>query len=106
MRIGNKVVIPHLDDWSIFIDTTTISTKNTHDRFLLRACEGLKYDAVVYQLLLTASRENRLQIPVRKDDGSFVIFNAYRVQHHNARGPYKGGVRASRTDGLLDHTPL
>lgn len=70
-----------------------ISTKNTHDRFLLRACEALEYDAAVYQLLLTASREIRLQIPIRKDDGSIVIFNAYRVQHHNARGPYKGGLR-------------
>ena len=102
MRIGNKVVIPHLNDWSILIDTTTISTKNTHDRFLLRACERLKYDAVVYQLLLTASREIRLQIPVRKDDGSFVIFNAYRVQHHNARGPYKGGLRYHATVDVED----
>lgn len=84
------------------IDAQTITTKNTHDRFLLRACERLEYDAVVYELLLTASREIRLQIPVRKDDGSFVIFNAYRVQHHNARGPYKGGLRYHPTVQMED----
>ncbi|MGI9289015.1 MAG: Glu/Leu/Phe/Val family dehydrogenase [Pseudomonadales bacterium] len=84
------------------IDANTITTKNTHDRFLLRACERLGYDAVVYELLLTASREIRLQLPVRKDDGSFVIFNAYRVQHHNARGPYKGGLRYHPTVHMED----
>lgn len=83
-------------------DIHSISTKNTHDRFLLRACERLGYDAMVYQLLLTASREIRLQLPVRKDDGSFVIFNAYRVQHQNARGPYKGGLRYHATVDIED----
>ncbi|MEH6609774.1 MAG: Glu/Leu/Phe/Val dehydrogenase dimerization domain-containing protein [Halioglobus sp.] len=75
------------------MDATAITTRNTHDRFLLQACDALGYDKAIYELLLTASREILLQIPIRKDDGSIVIFNGYRVQHHNARGPYKGGLR-------------
>lgn len=32
-------------------------------------------------------------LPVRMDDGSLRIFEAYRVQYNSARGPYKGGIR-------------
>lgn len=32
-------------------------------------------------------------IPVRMDDGSLRIFQGYRVQHDNTRGPAKGGIR-------------
>ena len=38
-------------------------------------------------------REIHVSIPVRMDDGSLKIFEGYRVQHNNARGPYKGGIR-------------
>jgi glutamate dehydrogenase/leucine dehydrogenase len=34
-----------------------------------------------------------LNLPVRMDDGSIEIFQAFRVQHSVARGPAKGGVR-------------
>lgn len=39
------------------------------------------------------NREVRISIPVKMDDGSLKIFEGYRVQHNNARGPYKGGIR-------------
>lgn len=32
-------------------------------------------------------------IPVQMDDGSQCIFQGFRSQHNNARGPYKGGIR-------------
>jgi glutamate dehydrogenase (NAD(P)+) len=32
-------------------------------------------------------------MPVRRDDGSTTVFMGYRVQHHLALGPTKGGVR-------------
>lgn len=32
-------------------------------------------------------------IPVRMDDGTLRIFQGYRVQHDNTRGPAKGGIR-------------
>ena len=38
-------------------------------------------------------REFRFQIPVRMDDGSMRVFFGYRVQHNDARGPAKGGIR-------------
>lgn len=32
-------------------------------------------------------------IPVKMDDGKIKLFDAYRVQYNNSRGPYKGGIR-------------
>ncbi|MDA1313414.1 MAG: NAD(P)-dependent oxidoreductase [Acidobacteria bacterium] len=69
------------------------SIKETHDAFLRSACESLGYDQQTYEVLLIAAREVRVELPLRRDDGSLVVYNGYRVQHHNARGPYKGGLR-------------
>jgi len=38
-------------------------------------------------------REIQISIPVKMDDGTQKIFTGYRVQHNNARGPFKGGIR-------------
>jgi glutamate dehydrogenase (NAD(P)+) len=45
-------------------------------------------------------REIRVQLPVRRDDGTVETFYGYRVQHNGARGPYKGGVRFHPTADL------
>jgi len=44
-------------------------------------------------LLQTPTRELRVELPLRRDDGSLEVFIGYRVQHDNSRGPYKGGIR-------------
>ena len=44
-------------------------------------------------LLKTPFRELRVDVPIRRDDGTGAIFIGYRVQHNGARGPYKGGIR-------------
>lgn len=43
--------------------------------------------------LAQPNREVRISIPVTMDDGTLRIFEGYRVQYNNARGPYKGGIR-------------
>jgi glutamate dehydrogenase (NAD(P)+) len=45
-------------------------------------------------------REIRVQLPVRRDNGTVDTFYGYRVQHNGARGPYKGGVRYHPTADL------
>lgn len=45
------------------------------------------------QLLRQPDRIVEVSIPVTMDDGSIRIFQGYRVQYNNARGPYKGGTR-------------
>ncbi len=39
------------------------------------------------------NRQINIAIPVTMDDGTLHIFEGYRVQYNNARGPYKGGIR-------------
>jgi len=52
---------------------------------------GLPYE--VYEYLSKPDRVLMVKIPVRMDDGRLVVFEGYRVQHNNALGPYKGGIR-------------
>ncbi|MBL8058765.1 MAG: Glu/Leu/Phe/Val dehydrogenase [Anaerolineales bacterium] len=58
-----------------------------------QAADQLKLDDHVRAILRWPMREFRFQIPVRMDDGSIKIFFGYRVQHNDARGPAKGGIR-------------
>lgn len=44
-------------------------------------------------LLAAPMREMRVQLPVKMDDGSVQVFEAFRVQWNDARGPAKGGLR-------------
>ena len=44
-------------------------------------------------LLRNPMREYQFSIPVRMDDGMVKIFRGFRVQHNDALGPCKGGIR-------------
>ncbi|KAG2429688.1 hypothetical protein HYH02_013946 [Chlamydomonas schloesseri] len=61
--------------------------------FLREALVKLDYPEKLQNLLLTPRREMSVELVVQMDDGQIEVFNAYRVQHNNARGPYKGGLR-------------
>jgi len=50
-------------------------------------------DQATRDFLRNPMREYHFLIPVRMDDGSIKIFQGFRVQHNDARGPCKGGVR-------------
>lgn len=45
------------------------------------------------EILKVPQRILNVTIPVVMDDGSLRLFQGYRVQHNNALGPYKGGIR-------------
>lgn len=55
--------------------------------------EKIGLDGPTRELLRQPMREYHFLIPVRMDDGSVKVFNGYRVQHNDARGPAKGGIR-------------
>ncbi len=48
-----------------------------------------------YQRLILSQPKNEIMVhfPVEMADGSFALMKGYRVQHNNALGPYKGGIR-------------
>ena len=44
-------------------------------------------------LMVTPDREVRVEVVIELDSGKIGNFIGYRVQHDNARGPFKGGLR-------------
>jgi len=45
------------------------------------------------QVLSQPKRILEVELPIRMDDGSVRVFTGWRVQHNDARGPFKGGIR-------------
>ncbi len=64
----------------------------THHYFQ-KAARLLDLPAYVVKQLETPHREVRVEINIVLDNGDIGTFIGYRVQHDNARGPFKGGLR-------------
>jgi len=58
-----------------------------------QAAKILKLDPATHEFLRWPMREFHVRIPVRMDDGTVKIFEGFRVQYNDARGPTKGGIR-------------
>jgi glutamate dehydrogenase (NAD(P)+) len=58
-----------------------------------KVAEYLGLDAASRELLRFPLREFQFAIPIRMDDGTVKVFRGFRVQHNDARGPGKGGIR-------------
>lgn len=58
-----------------------------------RVVELLELDAATARFLREPMREIVFSIPVRMDDGGVRVFKGFRIQHNDARGPGKGGLR-------------
>ena len=69
----------------------------------LRIADRLRLDASLRDLLSACTREYHVSIPIQMDDGTTRVFRGYRMQHNDARGPAKGGIRFSPVADA-DHT--
>ena len=58
-----------------------------------KVAKRLELKKGTHEYLRLPQRELTVNFPVKMDDGSIEVFTGYRVQHNNARGPYKGGIR-------------
>lgn len=61
--------------------------------FFETSAERLGLDDGVRALLQTHQRQTEVQVRAAMDDGEIRTFPGWRIQHNNARGPYKGGLR-------------
>ena len=66
---------------------------NSAQKQLEEAAAIIKLDPAAYELLRRPVRELHITIAVKMDNGSTKIFEGFRVQHNDARGPNKGGIR-------------
>ena len=61
------------------------------------AADVMGLDAGVRKILSATNNEIIVHFPVKLDNGEIEVFTGYRVQHNNALGPYKGGLRYHST---------
>lgn len=66
--------------------------KNAH-LYFDRVYSRMHLDETWRQVLSSPNRIITVSCPIRMDDGSIQVFTGFRVQHNNALGPYKGGLR-------------
>ena len=57
------------------------------------AAKVMNLDPAAHALLRNPLKILEVSIPVKMDDGSTKVFTGFRVQHNDARGPCKGGIR-------------
>ncbi|MFD2698523.1 Glu/Leu/Phe/Val dehydrogenase [Mesonia sediminis] len=58
-----------------------------------KVADYMDLDPNIRKILAVTNNEIIIHFPVRMDNGDVEIFTGYRVQHNNALGPYKGGLR-------------
>ena len=69
---------------------------NLHEvvhRQLDKAAKAIALDPDVQMILSQPKNEIIINFPVRMDDGRYLLFKGYRIQHSNILGPFKGGMR-------------
>jgi glutamate dehydrogenase (NAD(P)+) len=75
------------------VNAKTYNPYETAQEQFDRIADELELSQPARDLLRTPIREYHFSIPVRMDDGETKIFRAFRIQHNDARGPCKGGIR-------------
>ncbi len=65
---------------------------NTLDQ-IKKASKLMKLNKDVEKILRVPKRVIEVNLPVELDNGKVEIFSGYRVQHNDAAGPFKGGIR-------------
>jgi len=73
--------------------TNGLNSLDVVNHFFGVAARALHLDDSLAHLIQNTDRELRVEIPLVRDDGRLEVYNGYRIQHNNARGPYKGGLR-------------
>ncbi|MBN1160695.1 MAG: Glu/Leu/Phe/Val dehydrogenase [Dehalococcoidales bacterium] len=72
---------------------TSINPFEVAKRQIDACADILKLPPSVTAMLKTPMRELHVALPVRMDDGYVKVFQGFRVQYNDAKGPTKGGIR-------------
>lgn len=66
--------------------------ENAHT-IIKASAKRLGVDEHTLEQLLAPDLVAHVRLPLKHDDGTVKIYDGYRAQHSNIRGPYKGGLR-------------
>ncbi|MEO1992224.1 MAG: Glu/Leu/Phe/Val dehydrogenase dimerization domain-containing protein [Pirellulales bacterium] len=84
---NSRVHEPTLIFWA------NMDIQQSNSLYFQQAADELDLSETMRSLLLTAKREVQVQLTAEMDSGALSTFIGYRVQHNDARGPLKGGLR-------------
>lgn len=70
--------------------------------YFTKAAKLMEVSERIQKLLLYPEREVTVQVAIQRDNGELGYFTGHRVQHNNARGPHKGGLRYHPTVDIDD----
>ncbi len=65
------------------------------ERSFDKAAKFTKWDLGILQQIKACNSVYRMRFPIKRDDGSIEVIEAYRVQHSQHKTPCKGGIRFS-----------
>lgn len=96
-----EVVINKNNKMAILTEELNSKTKKVLQRGMIdnvmeqfnRAANHINLHPNIRKILSITNNEIVIHFPVKMDNGEIEIFTGYRVQHNNALGPYKGGLR-------------
>jgi len=74
-------------------EMTKLNPFEVAQKQLDKCAKILKLDPNIHEILRVPMRELHVSLPIRMDDGSIKVFQGFRVQYNDARGPTKGGIR-------------
>ena len=72
---------------------TEVNLFETVKRHVCACALDLKLSSNIEAVLKMPMQELHVSIPIRMDDGAVRVFQGYRIQYNDARGPTKGGIR-------------
>ena len=87
------VTKPELD---VAVAPAHLDTPSLYDnvrRQFKKAADLMQLDPSIRKILEKTTNEILVHFPVKMDDGRVEVFTGYRVQHNDALGPFKGGLR-------------
>ena len=64
-----------------------------------KAADLMQLDGNIRKILAKTENEISVNFPVKMNDGQVEMFTGYRVQHNDALGPFKGGLRFLHISG-------
>jgi glutamate dehydrogenase (NAD(P)+) len=70
-----------------------VTSNEIAGHYFHRAARLMGLSKNMQTLLLVPEREVKVQVAIERDNGEISTFLGYRVQHDEARGPMKGGLR-------------
>jgi glutamate dehydrogenase (NAD(P)+) len=88
--------------------TLTQDAVTTYAQSAIEQLKGMQsvIDPDLLDAITRSKREIIVEVPLRRDNGKYETFRGYRVQHNDARGPFKGGLRFHPTVDLKEARTL